>query len=94
LDNNIKTVDIIASGGNIYQRRSMTVWGELLKYNGESHQWDLLDQDSGTIQVIADGDRLYKRSSWGEVSAYTPPTGMSFATILHGFRYVYMFIEI
>ncbi|MBO3745992.1 hypothetical protein J5X84_07935 [Streptosporangiaceae bacterium NEAU-GS5] len=75
LDNNPATVDIVASGGHLYQRHAD---GRVWIYTGTPHTgWQELDNNPATVQIVADGNRLYQRHNNGRVWIYTgtPHTG-------------------
>ena len=75
LDDNPGTVDIVASGGHLYQRHDT---GRIWVYTGTPHTgWQELDDNSATVQIVADGDQLYQRHDTGRIWVYTgiPHTG-------------------
>ena len=75
LDNNPATVDIVASGGHLYQRHNT---GRIWIYTGTPHTgWQELDNNPATVQIAADGNALYQRHNTGRIWVYTgtPHTG-------------------
>ena len=75
LDDNPATADIIASGGNLYQRHDS---GRIWVYTGTPHTgWLELDDNPATVQIVADGNALYQRHNSGRIWVYTgtPHTG-------------------
>jgi len=75
LDNNPATVDIVTSGGRLYQRHNN---GRIWIYTGTPHTgWQELDNNPATVQIAADGNALYQRHNTGRVWVYTgtPHTG-------------------
>jgi astacin (peptidase family M12A) len=75
LDNNPATVDIVASGGHLYQRHNT---GRIWVYTGTPHTgWQELDNNPATVQIAADGNALYQRHNTGRIWVYTgtPHTG-------------------
>lgn len=75
LDNNAATVDIVASGGHLYQRHNT---GRIWIYTGTPHTgWQELDNNPATVQIAADGNALYQRHNTGRIWVYTgtPHTG-------------------
>ena len=75
LDNNPATVNIVASGGHLYQRHNT---GRIWVYTGTPHTgWQELDNNPATVQIAADGNALYQRHNTGRIWVYTgtPHTG-------------------
>ncbi|MET3805630.1 hypothetical protein ABIB25_002634 [Nakamurella sp. UYEF19] len=75
LDDNPATVDIVASGGNLYQLHNS---GRIWIYTGTPHTgWMELDNNPATAQIAADGGNLYQRHQDGRIWIYTgtPHTG-------------------
>ena len=75
LDNNPATVNIVASGGHLYQRHNT---GRIWIYTGTPHTgWQELDNNPATVQIAADGNALYQRHNTGRIWVYTgtPHTG-------------------
>jgi Astacin (Peptidase family M12A) len=75
LDDNPATVDIVASGGHLYQRHNT---GRIWVYTGTPHTgWQELDDNPATVQIAADGNALYQRHNTGRIWVYTgtPHTG-------------------
>jgi hypothetical protein len=68
-DCNPATVDIVASGGHLYQRHNT---GRAWVYTGTPHTgWKQLDGNAATVQVMAGGGRLYQRHNTGRIWIYT-----------------------
>ncbi len=75
LDNNPATVEVVASGGNLYQRHDS---GRIWVYTGPPLTgWQELDDNPATVQIVADGGNLYQRHDSGRIWQYTgtPHTG-------------------
>ncbi|GAA1616434.1 hypothetical protein ACFQY4_18310 [Catellatospora bangladeshensis] len=69
LDNNPRTVQIAASGANIYQRHGD---GRIWKYLGVPITgWQQLDANPATADIVADGNLLYQRHYNGSIFRYT-----------------------
>ena len=74
-DNNPATVDIVASGGNLYQRHHT---GLIWQYTGTPLTgWQQLDNNPATVDIVASGGNLYQRHNTGLIWQYTgtPLTG-------------------
>jgi len=68
LDNNPATVDIAASGGNLYQRHNT---GLIWQYTGTPLTgWQQLDNNPATVDIAADGGNLYQRHNTGLIWQY------------------------
>src|SRR5215204_1165911 len=67
LDDNDATREIVAAGGNLYQRHeSGAVW----KYTGTPKVWQLIDDNRATASIAADGGDLYQLHNTGHVWKY------------------------
>jgi hypothetical protein len=75
LDNNLATVETVASGGHLYQRHYD---GRIYQYTGPAFTgWTELDNNPATVQIVADANALYQRHNNGRIWVYTgtPHTG-------------------
>jgi hypothetical protein len=65
LDNNAATVEITASGGNLYQRHND---GWIFRYTGPPMTgWQPLDNNRATVALAAGGANLYQRHDDGAI---------------------------
>ena len=75
LDRNPATIQIVASGGNLYQRHNT---GRIYRYTGVPFTgWQELDRNPATVDIVASGGNLYQRHNTGRIYRYTgvPLTG-------------------
>jgi hypothetical protein len=71
LDNNPATQEIVADGGNLYQRHNT---GLIWRYTGPPLTgWELLDNNPATAGIAASGGNLYQRHNTGLIWRYTGP---------------------
>jgi hypothetical protein len=82
IGNDPDTVEIIASGGHLYQRQS----GRVLSYQGTEQGWEVIGEDPEMDQILADGDVVYERQKSGRVF-------MSVGNPVQGTSKFYLFIR-
>ena len=76
LDNNPATVEIVAGGGQLYQRHNS---GMIWRYTGQPcggggcPGWEPLDNNPATVAIVVDGSngQLYQRHNNGVIWRYT-----------------------
>ena len=65
LDNNRRTVDIVAAAGQLYQRHHD---GKVWRYTGKPLTgWQLLDNNPRTVDIVAAAGQLYQRHHDGTI---------------------------
>ena len=68
-ENNPATVQIVAAGGQLYQRHNT---GLIWRYTGTPLTgWEELDNNPATIQIVAAADQLYQRHKTGRIFRFT-----------------------